>query len=70
MSEQTSDKTRAVGQAQTDADKFSERDVKFMRAALDALKDCPDCEVPVAAVVVCGQRPDCARRGRGDTRGG
>ena len=40
MSEQTSDKNRAVGQAQTDADKFSDRDVKFMRAALDALKDC------------------------------
>lgn len=32
----------------------SERDVKFMRAALDALADCPDCEVPVAAVVVAG----------------
>ena len=60
MSEQTSDKTRAVGQAQTDADKFSERDVKFMRAALDALKDCPDCEVPVAAVVVCGDEVVCA----------
>lgn len=60
MSEQTSDKTRAVGQAQTDADKFSERDVKFMRAALDALKDCPDCEVPVTAVVVCGDEVVCA----------
>lgn len=32
----------------------NERDEKFMRAALDALKDCPDCEVPIAAVVVAG----------------
>jgi len=30
------------------------RDERFMRAALDALKDCPKEEVPVAAVVVCG----------------
>lgn len=36
------------------ADAFSERDVKFMTAALDALCDCPECEVPIAAVVVCG----------------
>lgn len=32
----------------------SERDVKFMRAALDALTDCPKEEVPVAAVIVSG----------------
>lgn len=33
---------------------FSERDVKFMREAIAALEECPDCEVPIAAVVVCG----------------
>ena len=38
----------------TNAVEFSERDVGFMTAALDALRDCPDCEVPIAAVVVCG----------------
>lgn len=32
----------------------SKRDVKFMRAALAALELCPKDEVPVAAVVVCG----------------
>lgn len=32
----------------------SERDIKFMRAALDVLKTCPTEEVPVAAVVVFG----------------
>ncbi|MCM1367659.1 MAG: tRNA adenosine(34) deaminase TadA [Roseburia sp.] len=30
------------------------RDAKFMGEALLRLKDCPSCEVPVAAVVVCG----------------
>lgn len=35
-------------------EEYTERDEKFMRAALDALKGCPECEVPVAAVVVCG----------------
>ncbi len=30
------------------------RDEKFMRAALDALDACPECEVPVAAVVTLG----------------
>ena len=29
-----------------------ERDEKFMRRALDELKNCPECEVPVAAIVV------------------
>lgn len=33
---------------------FSERDIRFMRVALDALKICPECEVPVAAIVVRG----------------
>ena len=32
----------------------SERDIRFMRVALSELKNCPECEVPVAAVVVCG----------------
>lgn len=31
---------------------YSERDVRFMRAALAALEECPECEVPIAAVVV------------------
>lgn len=31
-----------------------DRDEKFMRAAIDELKNCPDCEVPVAAVIVAG----------------
>lgn len=31
---------------------FNERDIKFMRVALDVLKTCPIDEVPVAAVVV------------------
>ena len=30
------------------------RDVRFMREALAALDTCPDVEVPVAAVIVCG----------------
>ncbi len=30
------------------------RDVGFMRAALESLADCPECEVPVAAVVALG----------------
>ena len=33
----------------------SERDVMFMKKALDALKDCPEDEVPVAAIVVQGE---------------
>lgn len=37
-----------------EAPKVCERDLKFMRAAIDCLKDCSDIEVPVAAVVVCG----------------
>lgn len=35
--------------------RYSERDVRFMRAALDVLKTCPECEVPVAAIVVQGE---------------
>ncbi len=30
------------------------RDEKFMREALECLEDCPKSEVPVAAVIVCG----------------
>ncbi|MCH5164859.1 MAG: nucleoside deaminase [Clostridiales bacterium] len=37
----------------TDSASASERDMKFMRAALDALEDCPESEVPIAAIVVC-----------------
>lgn len=37
----------------SDADKLS-RDEKYMELALDALKSCPEVEVPVAAIVVCG----------------
>ncbi len=37
-----------------DADKPDERDLKFMRLALAELENCPKTEVPVAAVVVCG----------------
>lgn len=44
MCEQTSEKTI----------EHSERDISFMRAALDVLKGCPEDEVPVAAVVVLG----------------
>ena len=33
---------------------ISERDTLFMRKAIELLKCCPDCEVPVAAVVVLG----------------
>ena len=54
MSESTCERERADGQAEDNATEASERDVKFMRAALDALKDCPVSEVPVAAVIVCG----------------
>ncbi|MCH5162113.1 MAG: tRNA adenosine(34) deaminase TadA [Clostridiales bacterium] len=36
------------------SDKPEERDEKFMRLAIDALKDCPAVEVPVAAIVVNG----------------
>lgn len=35
-------------------ERTSVRDEKFMRIAINALGDCPDDEVPVAAVVVCG----------------
>ena len=34
---------------------YSERDERFMRAALEVLKTCPECEVPVAAIVVQGE---------------
>ena len=34
---------------------FDERDIRFMRVALDVLKSCPKDEVPVAAVVVLGE---------------
>lgn len=54
MSENTNEKEHAAGQAEANGEQPSERDVRFMRAALDALKDCPESEVPVAAVVVCG----------------
>lgn len=44
MCEQADEKTVA---------EYSERDVKFMRVALDVLKsECPEIEVPVAAIVV------------------
>ncbi|MCH5156045.1 MAG: tRNA adenosine(34) deaminase TadA [Clostridiales bacterium] len=33
---------------------YFERDIKFMRAALETLKSCPKEEVPVAAIVVLG----------------
>ena len=33
---------------------FSERDISFMRRALDELENCPKSEVPVAAIVVWG----------------
>ncbi len=36
------------------ATETKERDEKFMREALKKLGECPECEVPVAAVVVCG----------------
>lgn len=36
------------------AAEYSERDIRFMRAVLEELKKCPDSEVPVAALVVCG----------------
>ena len=39
--------------AELSADK-TVRDEKFMRLALDELKNCPEAEVPVAAVVVLG----------------
>lgn len=32
---------------------YSVRDLAFMRKALNALDDCPECEVPIAAIVVC-----------------
>ncbi len=37
-----------------ETEKSNGRDVNFMRSALCLLGDCPSCEVPVAAVVVCG----------------
>lgn len=40
--------------AETDARGYSSRDITYMGEALLRLRDCPDCEVPVAAVVVCG----------------
>ena len=39
----------------SDQNQYSERDEKFMRATLDVLKTCPECEVPVAAIVVQGE---------------
>ncbi|MBD5131395.1 MAG: nucleoside deaminase [Clostridiales bacterium] len=33
---------------------YDERDERFMRLTLEKLKDCPECEVPVAAIVVQG----------------
>lgn len=41
-------------ETQNNTNEFNERDVKFMRIALDALECCPKEEVPVAAIVVCG----------------
>ena len=38
----------------TNADKPVSRDEKYMELALEALKDCPSVEVPVAAVIVLG----------------
>lgn len=35
-------------------EKYSPRDIEYMRAALEVLKNCPESEVPVAAIVVCG----------------
>ncbi len=35
-------------------DENTQRDIKFMRAAIAALEKCPECEVPIAAVVVAG----------------
>ena len=31
----------------------SERDIAFMKKAVELISECPKCEVPVAAVVVC-----------------
>lgn len=30
-----------------------EQDIAFMKKAIELIKECPECEVPVAAVVVC-----------------
>ena len=38
----------------TEETNISERDVAFMKKAIELLDECPDCEVPVAAIVVCG----------------
>lgn len=50
---QAADK-RCVSDDNNAQPRFSDRDVKFMQTAVDALKACPDCEVPIAAVVVRG----------------
>ncbi len=44
------DETHKDGLTDTD---YSERDERFMRLALSRLYECPECEVPVAAIVVC-----------------
>lgn len=44
-----------------------ERDEKFMRCAVNALADCPDDEVPVAAVIVCGDEIVCTAVNRRET---
>lgn len=36
------------------AENVSEHDIKFMRRVLDVMKNCSTDEVPVAAIVVCG----------------
>lgn len=33
---------------------LNERDAAFMRKTLELLEKCPECEVPVSAIVVCG----------------
>ncbi|MCH5350753.1 MAG: tRNA adenosine(34) deaminase TadA [Clostridiales bacterium] len=32
---------------------YSERDEAFMKKAIELLSECPECEVPVAAIIVC-----------------
>lgn len=44
----------ASGTACIEKNAPSERDVMFMRLALEELKNCPEAEVPVAAIIVLG----------------
>lgn len=46
--------TKSIMETKSTADKPEERDEKYMRLAIESLGDCPEAEVPVAAIVVCG----------------